>query len=68
MLSPYSTLSNDTMMALKEFYSEKDHQQQQLDNLKVQINSNPQLPLSMEMFSEDWNASQFWVNHYSFSY
>ena len=51
------------MMALEEFYSEKDHQQQRFDNLKAQINLNPQLPLSMEMFSEDWNASQFWVNY-----
>ena len=54
------------MMALEEFYVEKDHQKQRFDNLKAQINSNPQLPLSMEMFSEDWNASQFWVNHCAF--
>ena len=51
------------MEALKEFYSQRDHQEQQFDNLKAQISSNPQLPLSMETFSEDWNASQFWVNH-----
>lgn len=66
MLSCISTLSSDTMVALKEFYSEKDHQQQRFDNLKAQMVSSPQLPVSMETFSEDWNVSQFWVIHCAF--
>lgn len=51
------------MVALKEFYSEKDHQQQRFNNLKAQLDPKLQFPLSMEIFSEDWNASQFWVTY-----
>ena len=55
------------MVALKEFYSEKDHQQQRFNNLKAQLDPKLQLPLSMEIFSEDWNASQFWVTYLDFN-
>ena len=56
-----SVLSHDAFAALQDFYSERDQRQQRLDDLKSRIDQTPQIPLSMEMFSEDWNASQFWV-------
>ena len=56
-----SVLSTDALIALQEFYSEKDEQQQRFDDLKAQIDQNPRAELSMDTFKEDWNASQFWV-------
>ena len=56
-----STLPHDTIAALQDFYHERDQRQQHFDDLKAQVHQNSKTPLSMEMFSEDWNASQFWV-------
>ena len=57
-----SELSSDTLAALQEFYSEKDAQEKRFENLKAEVDEkNSHGLLSMEMFSEDWNASQFWV-------
>jgi EEF1A lysine methyltransferase 1 len=52
-------LSGSTLAALQEFYAERDSQTKQVDELKAAVEGNEQL--SMTMFSEDWNASQFWV-------
>lgn len=56
-----STLPHDTITALQDFYHERDQRQQHFNNLKAQVHQNSEIPLSMEIFSEDWNASQFWV-------
>lgn len=55
-------LSSDASTALQEFYAEKEWREKRFEDLKAGVGQNPpQTPLSMEMFSEDWNASQFWV-------
>ena len=47
---------------LQEFYSERDSREKRFANLKAEIEEKgSHAQLSMEMFSEDWNASQFWV-------
>ncbi|KAJ9647161.1 Protein-lysine N-methyltransferase efm5 [Coniosporium apollinis] len=56
-------LSAGALDALKEFYGERDARQKQFEDLKSQAENefgNGQ-PLSMAAFTEDWNASQFWV-------
>jgi hypothetical protein len=55
-----SVLSGSALAALQEFYAEKDVQQKRFEELQAAA-ENPNRPLSMEMFTEDWNASQFWV-------
>ena len=52
-------LSTDSLAALKEFYAEQDVQAKRSEDLKSAVEQNAEL--SMDMFSEDWNASQFWV-------
>lgn len=55
-------LSSSTIAALQEFYTERDIQEKRFEDLKARIESQTlQAPFSMDMFSEDWNASQFWV-------
>ena len=50
------------MVALQEFYSDREIQQKRFEDLKAEVEkNNSHRLLSMEMFSEDWNASQFWV-------
>lgn len=58
----YSELSGDALAALQEFYNEKDVRQKGFEELKSATKES-RLPqhLSMDMFTEDWNASQFWV-------
>lgn len=47
---------------LEDFYSEREQNEKRFEDLKVQMEQQqPKTPLSMDMFSEDWNASQFWV-------
>jgi hypothetical protein len=46
---------------LKEFYSERDARQKQFEDLKTKAEDDFEGKLSMEAFTEDWNASQFWV-------
>ncbi|KAL9119377.1 MAG: hypothetical protein Q9187_004072 [Circinaria calcarea] len=57
------TLSQDTLAALQEFYSERDMQQKKFEDLKsvAELSSHEDI-LSMEMFTEDWNSSQFWYS------
>lgn len=55
-------LSSSTIAALRGFYAERETQEKRFEDLKAQIESQAlPTPLSMDMFSEDWNASQFWV-------
>ena len=62
MLIKARELPVDTLTALHEFYSERESKERRFQDLKRQIEQNPsQGQLSMDMFSEDWNASQFWV-------
>ncbi|KAE9988927.1 hypothetical protein EG328_005637 [Venturia inaequalis] len=62
-------LSTAALTALKQFYTEKESRQKAFEDLKAVASTNfstdspsPSLkyPLSMEAFTEDWNASQFW--------
>lgn len=52
-------LSGDAMAALKEFYADRDNQEKKFEDLKAAAEDQHQ-KLSMDMFAEDWNASQFW--------
>ncbi|MCJ1320857.1 hypothetical protein MMC15_006198 [Xylographa vitiligo] len=58
----HSELSGDTLAALQEFYNDRDSQDKRFQRLKLAAESNSQQVLSMDMFTEDWNASQFWYN------
>ncbi|KAI2471152.1 putative N6-adenine methyltransferase-domain-containing protein [Annulohypoxylon bovei var. microspora] len=55
-------LSSHALSALQEFYSERDRHADKFEKLKVAAEEQQveALPLSMELFTEDWNKSQFW--------
>ncbi|KAJ4365768.1 Protein-lysine N-methyltransferase efm5 [Neocucurbitaria cava] len=55
-------LSAGALDALKEFYGERDARQKQFEELKGQAEDEFEGNLSMEAFTEDWNASQFWYS------
>lgn len=57
-------LSAGALDALKEFYGEQDTRQKQFEDLKSQAENDfdGKKVLSMEAFTEDWNASQFWYS------
>ncbi|KAF2751664.1 hypothetical protein M011DRAFT_463174 [Sporormia fimetaria CBS 119925] len=55
-------LPADTLAALQEFYGERDSRQKQFEDLKTKAEDEFEGKLSMEAFTEDWNASQFWYN------
>ncbi|KAK4981371.1 Protein-lysine N-methyltransferase efm5 [Elasticomyces elasticus] len=56
-------LSASALDALKDFYGERDARLQQFEDLKNQAEDDfGTKPLSMEAFTEDWNASQFWYS------
>ncbi|KAK4941954.1 Protein-lysine N-methyltransferase efm5 [Elasticomyces elasticus] len=56
-------LSASALDALKDFYGERDARLQQFEDLKNQTEDDfGTKPLSMEAFTEDWNASQFWYS------
>ncbi|KAL8697499.1 MAG: hypothetical protein Q9224_002281 [Gallowayella concinna] len=56
-------LSADTLAILGDFYSERAQNEKQFEDLKSQTAQDRlETPLSMTMFSEDWNASQFWYS------
>ncbi|MCJ1373766.1 hypothetical protein MMC20_004995 [Loxospora ochrophaea] len=55
-------LSSDTMAALQEFYIDRDTREQKFEDLKASAEKLSGKPFSMEMFTEDWNASQFWYS------
>lgn len=55
-------LSADTLAILGAFYSEKEQNEKHFEDMKAKMEQESlQAPLSMDMFAEDWNASQFWV-------
>ncbi|KAK4187831.1 NADH-ubiquinone oxidoreductase 40 kDa subunit [Podospora australis] len=59
-------LSSSALDALKEFYSERDARAEQFAKLQAKAEeqhaSAQQQPLSMDVFTEDWNESQFWYS------
>ncbi|KAL8893063.1 MAG: hypothetical protein Q9215_000068 [Flavoplaca cf. flavocitrina] len=56
-------LSAATLALLGDFYSEREENKQQFEDLKAQNEDERlQTPLSMTLFTEDWNASQFWYS------
>ncbi|KAI4121517.1 MAG: hypothetical protein LQ338_006314 [Usnochroma carphineum] len=56
-------LSADTLAVLGDFYSERAQDEKRFEDLKAQMEQQQcETPLSMNMFSEDWNASQFWYS------
>lgn len=64
-------MSSSTLDALKAFYAERDAHSEKFAKLQVEAeerlvaggvgDSANQGPLSMDLFTEDWNESQFWV-------
>lgn len=55
-------LHGDTLAALQEFYSERLSREERFQDLKNDVErKSSQAQWSMDTFSEDWNASQFWV-------
>lgn len=60
-LNRNSQLSADTLALLKEFYGEKDARQKHFEDLKTKAEDDfDKQHFSMDAFTEDWNASQFW--------
>lgn len=57
-------LPGDTIAALQEFYTEREHSAKRFEEMKTGLEARPQI-LSMNLFTEDWNASQFWVRFLS---
>jgi hypothetical protein len=55
-------LSGSALDALKEFYGERDARAKQFEELKGKAEDDFEGKLSMDVFTEDWNASQFWYN------
>jgi len=57
-------LSSTALDALKQFYNDRDNREKAFEDLKAQVETNfgDQQPLSMSVFAEDWNASQFWYD------
>ncbi|CRK35971.1 hypothetical protein BN1723_018599, partial [Verticillium longisporum] len=55
-------LSSHALAALAEFNAEKDAHQKRFEelNAKAEENAARNVPLSMSVFEEDWNKSQFW--------
>ena len=53
-------LSLHALAALQDFYVERDDQEKRFAELKQ--NAEHSRPLSMDSFTEDWNASQFWYD------
>ncbi|CZS92698.1 hypothetical protein WAI453_006605 [Rhynchosporium graminicola] len=59
-------LSSSALSALKEFYSEREAREKQFEDLKAVAEqsavSTSNKPLSMDVFTENWNESQFWYS------
>ena len=54
-------LSSTTLAVLQEFYAEQGEQNEKLEDLKARQDvAGQRKTLTMEAFTEDWNASQFW--------
>ncbi|KAF2869180.1 putative N6-adenine methyltransferase-domain-containing protein [Massariosphaeria phaeospora] len=56
-------LSADALSALQAFYGERDTRAKHFEDLKAQAEDEfDGGKLSMDAFTEDWNASQFWYD------
>ncbi|EMD68877.1 hypothetical protein GGP41_008865 [Bipolaris sorokiniana] len=55
-------LSGDALAALQQFYGERDERAKQFEDLKAKAEDDFGGKLSMDVFTEDWNASQFWYS------
>ncbi|PVI06901.1 hypothetical protein DM02DRAFT_649247 [Periconia macrospinosa] len=59
-------LSSFALEALQGFYTERDQREKQFEDLKAHAEDDFKgidgVKLSMEAFTEDWNASQFWYH------
>lgn len=53
-------LPADTLALLQDFTTERDARTKQFEDLKTKAEDAFQSNLSMDLFTEDWNASQFW--------
>ncbi|CAK1359570.1 Protein-lysine N-methyltransferase EFM5 [Cercospora beticola] len=61
-------LSADTLAALAEFHSERDAKAKEFEDLKTKAEddfANGSGKLTMNLFGEDWNASQFWYTDHT---
>lgn len=57
-----SQLDPSTLALLQEFYTERDERQKQFEDLKAKAEDafDSSKPLSMDLFAESWQDSQFW--------
>ncbi|KAI0880426.1 putative N6-adenine methyltransferase-domain-containing protein [Annulohypoxylon maeteangense] len=57
-------LSSHALSALQEFYGERDAHAEKFEKLKTAAEDEhvDAQPLSMDLFTEDWNKSQFWYS------
>ncbi|KAH0005642.1 N-6 adenine-specific DNA methyltransferas-like protein 2, partial [Aureobasidium melanogenum] len=55
-------LDPSTLALLQEFYTERDERQKQFEDLKAKAEDefDSSKPLSMDLFTESWQDSQFW--------
>ncbi|KAF1817667.1 hypothetical protein P152DRAFT_454240 [Eremomyces bilateralis CBS 781.70] len=53
-----------TLALLEQFYDDREAQEARFEDLKTksELKFDKDNPLSMELFTEDWNASQFWYD------
>lgn len=59
-----SVLAPDALAALQEFYVERDTREKQFSDLKAAAEDDfdESTPISMDLFSESWQDSQFWYS------
>ena len=57
-----SQLDPSTLAALQEFYTERDTREKQFEDLKLAAEEefDDEQPISMSLFGESWQDSQFW--------
>lgn len=61
-----SELSGDALAALREYYSEREAKETNFEDLKGSLELKAiKGELTMNMFSEDWNTSQFWYSDHT---
>lgn len=57
-------MAPDSLALLQEFYQERDTREKQFEDLKVAAENDfdDQAPISMDLFGESWQDSQFWYS------